>query len=443
MDRRFVALAFLAACLTGALALTACSSQSEQPANPSGNQTVKDQFAVASPVIPQKIKEDDPEAWLKTLEANPLDDEYLASLSTFSYKTAPAALGEVSETGAANSTYSPISLYFALSLATQGAAGPTATELNKLLEAANPAATPEQCGNLFRVLAGDPYSTVALANSIWLSGNEKFKQSFIDVATQQFYATPFSVEFGAPETDAAIAAWIKKNTNGTIDPKVNTSKDQLLSIINTVYFKDSWGTPFDAANTKDDTFYTAKGDVTAPFMTQRFSEPKDYVQTEKYTRASLSFAGSATMSFVLPAEGLTPEDILADKALLEKAFTSPETELAYITYSLPKTSFDTSFDLVKPLKSLGVTTAFSDAANFSNLSDTPAYISAVKQESYITWDENGAEASAYTNVSMNKMSIAPDVTKELVFKLDRPFLFEIRSNQNVPLFIGVCGNPVA
>ena len=41
------------------------------------------------------------------------------------------------------------------------------------------------------------------------------------------------------------------------------------------------------------------------------------------------------------------------------------------------------------------------------------------------------------------MSAAPDNLKEIDFTLDRPFLFEIRSSQGVPLFIGVCENPAA
>ena len=59
------------------------------------------------------------------------------------------------------------------------------------------------------------------------------------------------------------------------------------------------------------------------------------------------------------------------------------------------------------------------------------------------WDENGAEASAYTDIGISEMSAAPDNLKEMEFTLDRPFLFEIRSSQGVPLFIGVCENPEA
>lgn len=439
MKRRLVALGAIA-CVASAMLLAACSN-AETPSPGGSTQPAgsADAYAVALPAFPAEPSEDDSDAWMKTLDENPLDPAFLESLSGFSYQTASAVLGDADE----NSTYSPISLYYALALATQGAAGKTADEMNAVLGAPDPAAVPLQAGNLYRVLYGDPFSKIDLANSIWMREGDEFEQSFVDVATQQFYATPFSVQFGTPEADKAIADWIAANTNDTIEPEVQTREDQLMSIINTVYFKGSWSDQFDAASTKEDAFHTAEGDTTAEFMTQRLDKPREYVQTEQYTRASLDFVGGARMTFVLPAEGTSPTDILSDEALLEEAFTKEAEDAGYITYTVPKATFDTSFDLIPPLESLGMKTPFSDAADFSNLTEVPSCISYIKQESYIMWDENGAEASAYTDMGISEMSAAPDSLKEIEFTLDRPFLFEITSSQGVPLFIGVCEDPAA
>ena len=95
------------------------------------------------------------------------------------------------------------------------------------------------------------------------------------------------------------------------------------------------------------------------------------------------------------------------------------------------------------LERLGITAAFGDRADFSNLSRTPAYVSSVAQESHIGLDENGVEASAYTKVDIMEMSALPDpsVIGELELNLNRPFLYEIRTRQGIPLFIGVCTQP--
>ena len=289
MKRRLVALGAIA-CVASAVLLAACSN-TETPSPGGSTQPAgsADAYAVALPAFPAEPSEDDSDAWMKTLDENPLDPAFLESLSGFSYQTASAVLGDADE----NSTYSPISLYYALALATQGAAGQTADEMNAVLGAPDPAAVPLQAGNLYRVLYGDPFSKIDLANSIWMREGDEFEQSFIDTATQQFYATPFSVQFGTPEADKAIADWIAANTNGTIESQVQTREDQLMSIINTVYFKGSWSDQFDAASTKEDAFHTAEGDTTAEFMTQRLDKPREYVQTERYTRASLDFVGGA------------------------------------------------------------------------------------------------------------------------------------------------------
>ena len=149
------------------------------------------------------------------------------------------------------------------------------------------------------------------------------------------------------------------------------------------------------------------------------------------------------MTFVLPAEGVSVGDLLSDEQRLVAAFSmdANKDEYGFITYVVPKATFDTAFDLIPALKRLGVEAAFGDQADFSNLTSTPAYISMVKQESHISWDEEGAEASAYTNIGISEMSAMDPEGEEVELRLDRPFLFQITSSQGIPLFVGVCGNP--
>lgn len=147
------------------------------------------------------------------------------------------------------------------------------------------------------------------------------------------------------------------------------------------------------------------------------------------------------MTFVLPAEGTSAANLMADPAALEEAFTAPSDNLGHITYIVPKASFDSSFDLILALQNLGVRDAFGDAADFSHLTPVPAFISEVKQESHVTWDEEGAEAAAYTSIGIAKMALLPEDVEEVELRLDRPFLFQIATAQGIPLFVGICGDP--
>lgn len=438
---------------TLALALVGCSGvpqggedvQGPTPApGPAPSTAAYDNFAVAKPEIPAKPAEGDYDTWYDTLDKNPVDPAFTQSLSEFAYRSTAAVLDPAtgaSDPDAANSAYSPLSLYYALALAGEGAAGDTAEQITAALGVPANVDAAEQCGNLFRVIATDPQSEITLANSIWLGKDTPFEQGFIDTAIGKFYATPFEAEFGSAATDAAIAAWINQNTGGLINPEVQTDASQILSIINAIYFKGSWMDPFDASATTQDTFHAESGNVKVDFMTQRLDTPQDFRRTDTYLRATRAFGGGATMTFVLPAEGTSAADLMADPAALEEAFTAPSENLGHITYVMPKASFDSSFDLIPALERLGVRDAFGDAANFSNLTPVPAFISEVKQESHVNWDEEGAEAGAYTSIGIEKMALLPEDVEEVELRLDRPFLFQISTSQGIPLFIGICGNP--
>ena len=442
--KRIVLVGMLAVLALGAGLLTACAKQ--QPASQSENApntpVASESLAVATPNIPARLDADKPEAWLKTSEENPLDDAFRHGTTAFAYQSAAALYAEEDP---GNSMYSPLSLYYALALATQGAAGQTADEMKQALQELPYATmdTPTALGNLFRLLAEDPTSDISLANSLWLAKENAFEQSFLDVATQQFYASLFAAEFGTPETDQAIGAWIAENTGGTITPQVETEASQLLAIINTIHFKGAWMNQFDPANTMEDTFHTAEGDVTAEFMSQKVEGWNDYFKADAYERATLFFEGGTKMTFVLPAEGEQARDMLTNEDRLKEAFSVSQAaqDPVDLTITLPKASFNSTFDLIPTLKKLGVEAAFGDTADFSNLTETPAYISSVKQESFVSWDENGAEASAYTNIGISKMALMPDDLKKVDFRLDRPFLFQIATPQDIPLFIGICENP--
>lgn len=456
-------------------AFAGCAGGGQEPGGTDGPGLVLDatyapddprQFAAAVPEVPAKLAADDYEAQAELIDDNPVSREFVESLSSFSYRSAQTVLADAlagkavcttesaEEDGVgvgtstlaavdspANSAYSPISLYYALALVTQGASGQTADELNAALGAPDAAAVPEECGNLFRLIASDPSSTVELANSLWLANDAPFEQSFVDVATRQFYATPFAVAFGEDETDDAIAAWISDRTNGLINPEIKTRADCLAMIINSIYFKGAWVDPFDVADTIEDVFHAESGDVTAEFMVREDPEGW-FVETDQYVRASLPFAGGASLQLVLPKDETTAYDIMADPALLEEAFTAYADQTACITYYLPKVEVKSTFDLIPPLQALGVESAFGLDADFSHMTSADAYISEVKQESVVLWDEEGAEAAAYTSIAVNEAAmLMPDEDAALEFRLDKPFLFEIRSSQGIPLFIGLVGDP--
>jgi serpin B len=90
------------------------------------------------------------------------------------------------------------------------------------------------------------------------------------------------------------------------------------------------------------------------------------------------------------------------------------------------------------LESLGVSSAFKQNANFSGITKHMCYITDILQETHIGIDEDGVEASAYTQ--LNYMGAAPPEGRADMI-LNRPFIFGIVVNNDTLLFVGVCENP--
>jgi serpin B len=91
-------------------------------------------------------------------------------------------------------------------------------------------------------------------------------------------------------------------------------------------------------------------------------------------------------------------------------------------------------DLIK----LGMGIAFSDVADFSNISDQALQISRVLHETFIEVNEEGTEAAAATVVEIRFTSMP--VTN--IVTLDRPFLYFIReTSTGTILFMGKVADP--
>ena len=303
----------------------------------------------------------------------------------------------------------------------------------------------EQCGNLYRTLYRDnKIGKLKIANSIWMDDDMNgepvvFKDSFVKHAAEHFYASSYSVDFAREETGKAMGEWISSNTNGTLFPTFDTDPEQILSILNTIYFYDQWMDRFDKSKTAGDLFYLSDGsDVRCDFMNQSFSSG-DFTRGEGFIRAGMGLKNAGQMVFILPDEGVSPYDLLSSPGRMRDTFEGGESSSGTVVWKIPKFSFSTRLALTDVLKSLGVSSAFSSEANFSNITDHIAFISDVLQETHIAIDENGVEASAFTKIDFCGAGM-PEGRADMILK--RPFIYGITAPNGSLLFAGVCENPV-
>jgi serine protease inhibitor len=221
--KRFATLSLAAILL---LSLSACTVR--QP----GNAVAA--VELAAPAYPAGIGFSDMDALRANREKNPVSEESKKGIDQFSYNTAALILKDVE----INGCYSPLSLYFSLSLACSGANGKTREELLALLDMSDQARLSGQSGNLYRLLYTDNEMTqLKIANSLWLDKEYQgqpvlYKENFTQNAAAQFYASVFSVDFAKESAGQAMAKWIADNTNNRMKPEFKLNPEQIMSIIN-------------------------------------------------------------------------------------------------------------------------------------------------------------------------------------------------------------------
>src|SRR6266511_247896 len=153
--------------------------------------------------------------------------------------------------------------------------------------------------------------------------------------------------------------------------------------------------------------------------------------------------GRLVMDVILPDEGRFDRfrDGLEVERLRELlgALDSREVRLA-----LPRFDFDSDLDLRAPLQALGMRIAFTDAADFSGITDEAALrVDRVVQRAHVEIDERGTTAAAATGATMQLVSVVTP-SRPIELRVDRPFLFAVRDRMTgALLFIGQVTNPAA
>lgn len=333
---------------------------------------------------------------------------------------------------------SPLSLYTALMMTTNGASGKTQQELEKLL--GQGASTSDL--NTFihylnsRVQAlNNEEGFVNTANSLWINDEYSVKAQFLQTIVNYFDAEVFRTVLEGEKGAEEINDWISENTDGEIEELISElSADTALVLVNTLLFDDEWVTPYSEEDVTAGYFKGTKGEEYTDFMTSNemlleSSDAKGIIKSYKNTPCKFVA--------ILPNEGISLEQYVSSLsgAKLETLFASAS-GTNRCTSHLPQFEKRTNLNLSEAVKSMGAELMFSNDANFKNLTMSESlYVSDILQESFIEVTAEGTEAGSASAVVMEDSAPMPQEFEGLAF--DRPFLFMIVENEcNLPLFIG-------
>lgn len=322
---------------------------------------------------------------------------------------------------------SPLSASMALGMTMNGAAGNTYDEMRSTLGFGT---APEQEVNesyksLIALLRGlDPAVDVRIANSIWYRAGFPVTPSFLDAGTNWFGAQVTSLDFASPSAVGTINGWVSTATTGKIPTIIDKiENDQVMFLINAIYFKGSWREKFDPAQTKDAQFRGVGGNQPMKLMFRHGKVASLF--TPDFAAVDLPYGnGAYSMTIVLPHEGKSVEAVAASLQGSAWAAWVQQFHEATLDVHVPRFKLEWERMLIPDLQALGMRDAFRQdgGADFSRLSPRgrELFISVVKQKTYVDVNEEGTEAAAVTNVGISLTSApAP-------FRVDRPFVFVIR-----------------
>ena len=371
-----------------------------------------------------------------------IDDENFGdTVNKFAYKTSSKFINDSDN----NCNYSPISLYYALAVATDGSNGDTQKELLNLLGVSSTDKLSGRCKQLYLDLNKDStQSKIKIANSMWISKDfTNVYDNFKNNAKENYFAPVYDdMNFKSGTDLLRMTKWVSDNTNNTLNPKFTDMNEAEIAIINTIYFHNEWLDGFSEDLVSDGTFHANSKDEDVTFM-RKTDESSSYAKGEGFTRSSLTFKDGCSMVFILPDEGVKTTDLLATAEKSKETFEGGTKGNANVKWEVPKFGFDCSFNMIDELKKLNVTLPFSGTdADFTNISKDRLYISKIRQDTHINIDVKGVEASGFTVVEMCKgaWSDPEEEVKVVNMKLDRPFIYGIKNRNGTLLFTGVCNN---
>ncbi len=345
-----------------------------------------------------------------------------------------------------NMMVSPLSISLALSMALNGAEASTKTDMINTLGLTG--LTVDEVNQIYLDLITalkkvDPNVVMNVANSIWIRKNYQVEETFITTNQKYFDATVTKLDFNQTGLNT-INSWVNEKTKSKI-PKIldDISPDEIMFLINAIYFNGKWHYQFDKTQTQTGPF-TLGTSVAANVPYMKIKEQFGYSEQSGYEALKMPYGrGKFGMVIILPDEGKTPDQIIelmtpTTWATLNTSLTTP----VKVDVWMPRFKFAWETELKQILSSLGMSVAFSPSdANFSKINAFDRlYITKAKHKTFIEVNEEGTEAAAVTSIGIGVTSIGPGGPE---FHATRPFLFFItEEDTDAVIFAGKVENPL-
>ena len=215
---------------------------------------------------------------------------------------------------------------------------------------------------------------------------------------------------------------------------------QKIILSNTLRFDGVWKEAFDSSQTQVSLFTTAEGkQQKVPLMCGRFK--LDYTETNDYQLVKIPYNGGFNLYVLLPKTREKLEPIVSKLDVTTWQQALKQMQMADVSLWFPRLSTAKKNDMISVLKNLGVRDAFDmQLANLSKMTLEQAYVSGVKQEVQIDFNEQRTEAEAKTTMEVAVLCATEEPKKKEIqrrfVRCDHPFFYVVTNRFGAICFIG-------
>ena len=384
---------------------------------------------------------DEPAEIMPEVSDDDLKNEGSLAMNRFGVK-----LLQNSEIKDKNVLISPLSVMYALGMASNGAGGSTLHQMESTM-----GMSLDTMNRYFKAypsyLSQDENAKLSIADSVWfntLSQNIALRDSFTNAVRENYAAEVAALPFDHKAEDQ-INAWVNEKTGGMIPSVIkDIDPNTMMYLINALYFEADWAQQYQKYSIREGEFTNCdKTKSTVEFMYGEFAR---YIDDEK-AKGFIQWFKGYDYFFVamLPDEGVSVEEYAASLTAEKISSFFDNSQQKTVKTKLPKFEVKYNTELSQTLKDLGVKDAFNPyAANFRGMvtDDSAAnpFIDKVIHKTAIKVDESGTKAGAVTAIEISP-GAAPEIEEPKKVYLDRPFVYMlIERNTMTAVFIGTVNN---
>lgn len=348
-----------------------------------------------------------------------------------------------------NIFYSPFSISVALSMVFAGARNDTAKQISDALHiSADESVHKDLSDTLSKVCDYGPEVELCMANRVVLDASFPVLDGYVNLLKHAYFSSVSAVDFANDfeKVRKEVNDWVEQVTASKIKDLIaegNLNALTVLVLVNAVYFKGEWKSPFLHKATMPWDFRVDSSRTTrVEMMFQEDDFKMSRCDELKVTALEIPYRGGRASMVVL-----LPDDVGGLRHLEEHVSAIKLRELLKnlsmrydVRLRMPKFKLEHSIDLEVVLKALGINSMFTTGADLTGISFAKTLrVSKVVHKAFVEVDEVGTEAAAATEVSM---CYECGVEEPVEFVVDRPFMLLIRCHDpDVLLFVGSVRHP--